>query len=151
MTRQAAAVSIVTAIWLVFIFDVLTIIYGFRPTVARSWIFLLATGIGSAVALGYGFILLARARLMEDTPLSLIRSAAQGYVELQGTARTLPGPPIVAPLSGGRCCWWRYRIDFRGKRQQSRDPPGFWEMAAFIGVLLLGYLYILRRGALDWD
>ncbi|HMC81637.1 MAG TPA: NADH-quinone oxidoreductase subunit A [Candidatus Polarisedimenticolia bacterium] len=29
--------------------------------------------------------------------------------------------------------------------------PGFWEMAVFIGVLLLGYLYILRRGALDWD
>jgi len=29
--------------------------------------------------------------------------------------------------------------------------PGFWEMAVFIAVLLLGYLYILRRGALDWD
>jgi len=28
---------------------------------------------------------------------------------------------------------------------------GFWQMAVFIGVLLLGYLYILRRGALDWD
>ena len=27
----------------------------------------------------------------------------------------------------------------------------FWQMAVFIGVLLLGYLYILRRGALDWD
>ncbi|HEU5181172.1 MAG TPA: NADH-quinone oxidoreductase subunit A [Candidatus Polarisedimenticolia bacterium] len=29
--------------------------------------------------------------------------------------------------------------------------PAFYEMAVFIGVLLLGYLYILRRGALDWD
>jgi NADH-quinone oxidoreductase subunit A len=28
---------------------------------------------------------------------------------------------------------------------------GFWQMAVFIFVLLLGYLYILRRGALDWD
>jgi NADH-quinone oxidoreductase subunit A len=29
--------------------------------------------------------------------------------------------------------------------------PAFWEMMVFIGVLLLGYFYILRRGALDWD
>lgn len=29
--------------------------------------------------------------------------------------------------------------------------PAFYEMAVFIGVLLVGYLYILRRGALDWD
>jgi NADH-quinone oxidoreductase subunit A len=28
---------------------------------------------------------------------------------------------------------------------------GFWQMAVFIFVLLLGYFYILRRGALDWD
>jgi len=30
-------------------------------------------------------------------------------------------------------------------------PAGFWQMAVFIFVLLLGYFYILRRGALDWD
>ena len=28
---------------------------------------------------------------------------------------------------------------------------GFFEMAAFISVLLIGYLYCWRRGALDWD
>jgi NADH-quinone oxidoreductase subunit A len=28
---------------------------------------------------------------------------------------------------------------------------GFWQMAVFIFMLLLGYFYILRRGALDWD
>ena len=28
---------------------------------------------------------------------------------------------------------------------------GFYQMAVFIFVLLLGYFYILRRGALDWD
>ena len=28
---------------------------------------------------------------------------------------------------------------------------GFWQMALFLFVLLLGYLYILRRGALDWE
>jgi NADH-quinone oxidoreductase subunit A len=30
-------------------------------------------------------------------------------------------------------------------------PPAFFQMAVFIGVLLLGYFYILRRGALDWN
>ena len=28
---------------------------------------------------------------------------------------------------------------------------GFVEMFVFLGVLLLGYLYILKKGALDWD
>lgn len=28
---------------------------------------------------------------------------------------------------------------------------GFVEMAVFIGILLLGYLYIVRKGALKWD
>ncbi len=28
---------------------------------------------------------------------------------------------------------------------------GFWGMAIFVAVLLTGYLYILRQGALDWD
>jgi NADH-quinone oxidoreductase subunit A len=28
---------------------------------------------------------------------------------------------------------------------------GFWEMMVFLGVLLLGFLYILRKGALRWN
>jgi len=26
-----------------------------------------------------------------------------------------------------------------------------WEMAAFVGILLVGYYYVLRKGALDWE
>jgi NADH-quinone oxidoreductase subunit A len=29
--------------------------------------------------------------------------------------------------------------------------PGFLEMAVFIGVLLVGFAYCWRRGALDWE
>ncbi len=29
--------------------------------------------------------------------------------------------------------------------------PAFYEMAIFIAVLLIGFLYCWRRGALDWD
>ncbi|MDH4070944.1 MAG: NADH-quinone oxidoreductase subunit A [Ignavibacteria bacterium] len=28
---------------------------------------------------------------------------------------------------------------------------GFIEMLVFIGILVVGYLYILRKGALRWD
>lgn len=58
-----------------------------------------------------GFRRLHHARLLENLPTSRIRSAAQGYVELHGHARLLPGPPIVSPLSGQRCCWWEFVIE----------------------------------------
>lgn len=54
---------------------------------------------------------LTHLRLIADTPASLIRSAAQGYVELQGTTRMMDGEPIIAPLSGQRCVWFRYRVE----------------------------------------
>ncbi|MGE5625938.1 MAG: hypothetical protein ACM3ZT_10365 [Bacillota bacterium] len=52
-----------------------------------------------------------RLQLVEDTPRSLIRSAAQGYVELSGRSRLMPGDPILAPLSRTRCVWWSYSIE----------------------------------------
>lgn len=52
-----------------------------------------------------------RARLIEDTPTSKCRSAAQGYVELVGTQALMPGDPIKAPLTGRQCTWWEYCIE----------------------------------------
>lgn len=63
----------------------------------------------------------SRARLIEDTPTARIRSAPQGYVELEGEARLLPGPPIVAPLTGRQCVWYRYRIEHE---EYSHDSKG---------------------------
>lgn len=60
-----------------------------------------------------------RLGVLKDTPRSLIRSAAQGYVELQGTAKLMPGPPIMAPLSGKPCVWWSYRIQSRSRSRGS--------------------------------
>ncbi|MGQ0586115.1 MAG: GIDE domain-containing protein [Gammaproteobacteria bacterium] len=62
------------------------------------------------------FVFLHRARLMENMPTSRLRSAAQGYVELEGDARLMEGPPIIAPLTKTRCVWWNYRIE---EKQQS--------------------------------
>lgn len=64
---------------------------------------------------------LHRARLIEDTPTSLIRSAAQGYVELDGWGELLPGDPIIAPLSGERCLWYRYKVEEQVQRGDSRS------------------------------
>lgn len=54
-----------------------------------------------------------RKRLIADTPTSRIRSAAQGYLELVGQARLMPGPPIIAPLTGTHCAWYTYQIERR--------------------------------------
>lgn len=51
------------------------------------------------------------ARTIEDIPTSRIRSAPMGYVELEGAGRLMDGPPIVAPLTGLPCVWYRYRVE----------------------------------------
>lgn len=60
-------------------------------------------------ALHYG----RRAWNLADTPIARIRSAPQGYVELYGRGRLLPGPPILAPLSYMPCVWYRYQVEER--------------------------------------
>lgn len=75
---------------------------------------LLALGMAGAASVGGGWWCLRRlgqARLLEDMPTSRIRSAAQGYVELYGVLRDGPGEPLMAPLTGMPCRWWRYRIE----------------------------------------
>ncbi len=60
-----------------------------------------------------GFSGLRRTRHIEDVPTARVRSAHQGYVELIGTAHTMGGEPIIAPLSNTSCCWYRFRVERR--------------------------------------
>ena len=69
-------------------------------------------------------LLLRRARQLEDTPRSLARSAAQGYVEMEGHAQPLPGPDIICPLTCQRCVWWSYTVWQRLKNGDSYN----WEI-----------------------
>nr|MBO2511225.1 hypothetical protein [Gammaproteobacteria bacterium] len=62
----------------------------------------------------------SRARHLQDTPTSKIRSAAQGYVELYGVLKALPEAQVQAPLSGKPCLWWRYRIEELRSTQSGR-------------------------------
>lgn len=71
------------------------------------------------------------ARLIKDTPTSKIRSAAQGFVELEGIATKL-NEPVLAPLTRQACLWYRFSIERKvksGKNThwrtiQSGEHPG---------------------------
>lgn len=60
-----------------------------------------------------------RARLIDDLPTARIRSAAQGYTELHGSAHMLEGFTTASPLSGRSCVWFRFKIE-----RSSRDSRG---------------------------
>lgn len=69
----------------------------------------------------FGVARLSRARLIENTPTAKLRSAPQGYVELEGKAKLMPGEKIIAPLTGSPCVWWMYEIwrkQNTGKRRE---------------------------------
>lgn len=72
------------------------------------------TGVLTAFTLAglyFAFRNLLRARIIEDTPTSRIRSAPQGYVELSGEAAAMQGEPILSPLTMTPCCWYRVHIE----------------------------------------
>ena len=60
------------------------------------------------------------ARVIENTPTSKIRSAAQGYVELNGKAKLMNGSILVSPLSTRTCVWYRYKIEEEYEYQDSK-------------------------------
>ncbi len=80
------------------------------------WTWALLSLAASIAGFYFGFRSLRRARIIEDVPTARIRSAHQGYVELVGEAELMEGQPILAPLSGTGCCWWRYQIHRKGSK-----------------------------------
>ena len=80
------------------------------------WVGCLLLSVLTLALFYFAFRNLHWARLIEDTPTSRIRSAHQGYVELIGEAAMMRGEPVIAPLSGRPCCWWRYRVDYKGDK-----------------------------------
>jgi len=66
-----------------------------------------------------------RSRMIQDVPSSKVRSASQGYVELTGLAKSMDGPPIVSPVSGKLCVWYRYKIE---EKINQSDLKGHWKV-----------------------
>ena len=73
----------------------------------------LVLAVAAPLCFYFGFRNWRLARLIDDTPLSRVRSAAQGYVELAGIARRSGGQPCLAPLTRLPCVWWRFSIEHR--------------------------------------
>ena len=94
------------------------------------WFWLLTLGVavvaGGAAALRW----LRIARLIEDTPTSRIRSAAQGYVELTGRGSPLSGTQNLSPLTQRPCIWWRYRIARRTESGTGKTRHKSWKTVA---------------------
>ena len=68
--------------------------------------------IATLFLLSYFFANLKRARLIEDTPTSKIRSAAQGYVEISGVAELAKDQTLLAAaLTQTPCLWFRFIIE----------------------------------------
>lgn len=73
------------------------------------------------------FVNLKRKRIIEDLPTSLLRSAAQGYVELKGRAALIDGEAILGPLTGLPCTWFRFRVEERQHRADRSGSESIWK------------------------
>jgi len=87
-----------------------------QATPATFWISFTLTAVAAVAAFVYAFVFWHRLRLIEDTPTARIRSAAQGYAELSGRAESMDEMPVVAPLSGEPCVWYRYKVEKLGDK-----------------------------------
>ena len=52
-----------------------------------------------------------RWHLIKDMPTARLRSAHQGYIELEGKGRSVADQPVFAPLSNHECLWYHSRIE----------------------------------------
>jgi len=64
-------------------------------------------GLIAVVSLAAWWSVFRRSRVLADTPLSSIATAAQGYVKIQGRGKPLAGLPLLAPSTGQPCLWYR--------------------------------------------
>lgn len=71
----------------------------------------LLLALSSLACLFAGTLFLKRALALTATATSYIRSAAQGYVVLEGEGSPLPGRSITAPFSGTPCLWWSTQVE----------------------------------------
>ena len=81
----------------------------------------LLVGLLAAGAAAWGALhFLQRKRVVEDTPTAKLRSAPQGYIEIQGTAELMDGDPIIASLSLKHCVWYSYKVQKRDRDHHRR-------------------------------
>ena len=71
-----------------------------------------AAGVCALYASWQFFRLLRRDRFAADTPVAKIRSAAQGYVHLEGRVHpSAEHGEVRSPLTHRPCVWWDYKVE----------------------------------------
>ena len=111
------------------------------------WLYSILCVVIAIAGFYFAFEYFRRARIIEDTPTSRIRSAAQGYVELVGYGDTIDGPEIVAPLSKTPCTWYRYKVERLGDKHNHVVDSGVSE-DLFVLVGKTGRCVIDPEGAI---
>src|SRR4051794_9943525 len=87
-----------------------------------------------------------RYRQVDDVPTSKIASAAQGYVELLGKSVSMD-TPVLSPVSGLPCCWYRYRIERNTSGDKWQHEDSGESIAHFLLVDDTGQCIISPDGA----
>jgi hypothetical protein len=87
----------------------------------KFWLIVAALAAAAAYSFWYAFKAWAKNRVIEDTPTSRVRSAAQGYVEISGLSVLPANCHNTAPLTKIPCAWWRYKIEERRYAGRSRS------------------------------
>lgn len=105
----------------------------------KSSMALLTTAAAAVAAWSlYRFIAgIRRERIVTDTPLVRIRSAAQGYVKVAGRIKAAEGGLETAPLSSQACVWWSYRVEQRHDSGRDKDNWRTIDSASSITPFLL--------------
>ena len=75
------------------------------------WLFVILLVLAAIGSFIFAYVYLIRKRIIQDTPTSKVRSAAQGYIELIGCGELFPGDIITAPLTKTSCTWYSYSIE----------------------------------------
>jgi hypothetical protein len=94
-------------------------------------------GAFALLALWGFFVRFRRDRVVADTPLTRIRSAAQGYVKISGRAVPASEAPTAAPLSSRPCVWWSYEIAVREEDSKGNKTWKTRERAASTELFVL--------------
>jgi hypothetical protein len=98
--------------------QLLLLFVGFHFSSRQGWLYCL--GLMAIISLFAWYSTLHRLRTITGTPTSNVASAAQGYVELQGSGRVYGETPLLGKLSLLPCLWYRYRIEEKNAKNEWR-------------------------------
>lgn len=90
--------------------------------------------VGGPILLGRGLRRLKEKRLIQNTPVSKVRSAAVGLIELAGVARRRK--EMNSPLSTVKCCCWNCEV----QELRSDGRKAYWHPISKLGTIDLFYL-----------